>query len=85
MKVVLYGADWCPDCTRSKRFLEENNIEYGYMDLQKDPSLADKVVEINTKLGKGPNRSIPTIVIDDTKVLVEPSNEELGNVLGVNN
>ena len=33
MKVVLYGADWCPDCTRSKRFLEENNIEYGYMDL----------------------------------------------------
>jgi glutaredoxin len=83
MKIVLYGADWCPDCTRTKRFLEENNIEYEFMNIQKDPSLTDKVVELNVKLGNGPNRSIPTIVIDDTKILVEPSNEELGKFLGV--
>ena len=83
MKIVLYGADWCPDCIRSKRFLAEHKIEYEFKDLQKDPSLAEKVVELNVKLGNGPNRSIPTIVIDDKQILVEPSNAELGEALGI--
>jgi len=83
MKIVMYGADWCPDCIRSKRFLEEHNLEYEYKDIAKDPSLGDKVIELNVKLGNGPNRSIPTIIIDDKTILSEPSNEELVNALNI--
>ena len=83
MKIVVYGADWCPDCIRSKRFLDEHKLKYEYIEIDKDPRLADKVVELNEKLGKGPYRSIPTIVIDDKTILSEPGNQELANALNI--
>ena len=83
MKLVVYGADWCPDCVRSKRFLDEHKVKYEYIEIDKDPGLAEKVVELNEKLGKGPYRSIPTIVIDNKKILSEPSNEELAKAVGI--
>ena len=43
----MYGADWCGDCRRSKRFMEENDVAFTYIDVEKDLSAADKVVEIN--------------------------------------
>jgi glutaredoxin len=80
MKIKLYGRDTCPDCIRSKRFLEENNIEYEYLDIEKDPKYVEQVLDYNKKLGRGPIRSVPVIVIDDEKILVEPSNEELNEI-----
>ena len=58
--VLMYGAEWCGDCRRSKRFLDSNNIEYTYVDVEADKSAADKVVEIN-----GGAQSIPVIVFSD--------------------
>ena len=58
-KIVMYGADWCPDCRRAKSFLQDNKITYDLIDLDKDPSAGQKVEEINA--GK---RIIPTIIID---------------------
>ncbi|MFM9096044.1 MAG: glutaredoxin family protein, partial [Actinomycetes bacterium] len=26
----MYGAEWCGDCRRSKRFLDQNNVNYTY-------------------------------------------------------
>ena len=83
MKIVMYGADWCPDCIRSKRFLDEHKVKYEYLEIDKDPKLGEKVVELNERLGKGPHRSIPTIVINDEKILSEPSNEELGKAVSI--
>lgn len=34
--LVLYGANWCPDCKRSKKFLNEQRIPYQYIDIQND-------------------------------------------------
>ena len=48
----MYGADWCPDCIRSKRSLDEHNVKYEYIEVDKDSRLADKVIELNKKLGK---------------------------------
>ena len=45
-QVTMYGADWCGDCRRSKRFMEENNVAFTYIDVEQDLSAADKVVEI---------------------------------------
>ena len=30
-KIVLYGADWCPDCRRAKTYLKENNIPFTFI------------------------------------------------------
>jgi mycoredoxin len=71
-KVTMYGADWCGDCRRSKRFMEENQVEFHYIDVEKDLSAADKVIEIN-----GGAKSIPVIVFEDGTHLTEPSDNDL--------
>ncbi|MCB0163689.1 MAG: FAD-dependent oxidoreductase [Anaerolineae bacterium] len=76
--VTVYGASWCPDCRRSKRFLSEQQIDYEWVDIEQNKEAQAYVEEINE--GK---RIIPTIVIDDDSVLVEPSNAELAEKLGL--
>ena len=64
----MYGAEWCGDCRRSKRFLDSNNVAYNYIDVEADASASDKVIEIN-----GGQRSIPVIIFEDGTHLTEPS------------
>jgi glutaredoxin-like protein len=71
-QIVMYGADWCGDCRRSKRLLEELNVEYTLIDVDADLSAADKVIEIN-----GGAKSIPVLVFQDGTHLTEPSDNDL--------
>ena len=71
-QIVMYGADSCGDCRRSKRLLEELNVEYTLIDVDADLSAADKVIEIN-----GGAKSIPVIVFPDGTHLTEPSDNDL--------
>ena len=71
-EIVMYGAEWCGDCRRSKRFLDENKVGYNYIDVEADASASDKVIEIN-----GGMRSIPVIVFPDGSHLTEPSDNDL--------
>ena len=68
----MYGAEWCGDCRRSKRFLDSNSVTYTYIDVEADASASDKVIEIN-----GGMRSIPVIVFPDGSHLTEPSDNAL--------
>lgn len=70
--IKMYGAEWCGDCRRSKRFLDSNNVTYEYIDVEADPSASDKVIEIN-----GGQRSIPVILFSDGSHLTEPSDNDL--------
>ena len=76
--ITVYGAFWCPDCHRSKTFLGEHQIPYGWVDIGEDPVGEAFVIEANA--GK---RRIPTIVFDDGPVLTNPSNAELAAQLGL--
>lgn len=78
-KIILYGAQWCADCRRSKDFLDQKGVEYDYIDIDEDPNAAVEVERINKGL-----QVIPTIVFPDGEVLVEPSNEELEKALEAN-
>ena len=71
-QITMYGADWCGDCRRSKRLLEELNVEYTLIDTDADVTAADKVIEIN-----GGANSIPVIVFSDGTHLTEPSDNDL--------
>ncbi len=76
--ITLYGTGWCPDCKRSKQFFGEQRVPYHYVDIDHDPDAMAFVEKTN----KG-NRSIPTIVFPDGSVLVEPSNAQLAEKLGM--
>jgi glutaredoxin-like protein len=71
-EITVYGADWCPDCRRAKRILDERQAPYRWVDI--DRARAGEKFVIQTNRG---NRSIPTIVFGDGSILVEPSNAEL--------
>ncbi len=76
--ILVFGADWCGDCRRSKHFLEENHIPYSWFNTDLDEEAEKFVREKNN--GK---RVIPTIVFEDGSMLVEPTNEELADKLGL--
>ena len=71
-EITMYGAEWCGDCRRSKKFLDANNVKYNYIDVEADASASDKVIEIN-----GGMRSIPVILFADGTHLTEPSDAAL--------
>lgn len=71
-EITMYGADWCGDCRRSKRLLEELDVQITHIDVEVDLAAADKVIEIN-----GGAKSIPVIVFPDGTHLTEPSDNDL--------
>lgn len=76
--ITIYGAYWCPDCRRSKRFLSEHQIAYDWVDIEQDDQARAYVEKLNH--GK---RIIPTITFGDGSFLVEPSNAELARKLNL--
>ncbi len=76
-QIIIYGTTWCPDCTRSRRWLEKNNFPYIWQDIEKDARAREYVVKVNHG-----NRSVPTIVFADGSILVEPSDAQLAEKLG---
>jgi len=77
-EIQLYGASWCPDCRRAKKFLADQRVEFDWHDIDGRDDLQSLVEERND--GK---RIIPTIVFPDGSHLAEPSNEELAEKLGL--
>jgi mycoredoxin len=71
-EIVMYSVDWCPDCKRAKFFFKRNNINVIEVNVDNDEKGAAFVREINSG-----SRSVPTIILPDGSVLVEPSNTEL--------
>ncbi len=71
-EITMYGAEWCGDCRRSKKFLDSNSVDYKYIDVEADESASEKVIEIN-----GGVRSIPVIIFSDGTHLTEPSDNAL--------
>ena len=78
-KVTVYGAYWCPDCRRSKKFLGEQLIPYRWVDIEQDKDGEAYVLQRNE--GK---RIIPLVLFEDDTFLVEPTNAELARKLGLN-
>lgn len=71
-KIIIYGTTWCGDSRRAKRFFDENNIEYDWIDIDVDREAGKLVEQIN-----GGFRSVPTIIFPDGSTLSEPSTFQL--------
>ena len=35
-KIIMYSANWCGDCRRSKRLMDELNVAYTIIDIEND-------------------------------------------------
>jgi glutaredoxin len=77
-RLTVYGTAWCPDSAATRRLLNKHDVSFTYVDINKDPKGADRVMA----LANG-NRSVPTLVFPDDQVLIEPSHRELRAALGI--
>lgn len=75
MGVKVYGADWCGDTTRARKFLDGLGVAYEYIDVEKDEQASAWVKEHND----GKERK-PTLDIDG-QVLSEPSEHQMTSAL----
>ena len=76
--ITVYGANWCGDCRRAKKFMDDKGVGYQWVDVENDPAAIELVLKLN-----GGKRIIPTIVFEDGSILIEPTNSELAVKLGV--
>ncbi|HYO42397.1 MAG TPA: glutaredoxin family protein [Candidatus Limnocylindrales bacterium] len=73
--ITVYGADWCGDCRRTKRWLSASGLAWTYVDRDADPA-------IRAMLADAGYLAIPVVVLPDGNVLVEPSDDALAAALG---
>jgi mycoredoxin len=76
--LTLYTTKLCGDCRVAKTTLDRAGVEYQEIDIDDDACAAETVLAIN-----GGYRSVPTIVLPDGRVLVEPSRVALLAALGL--
>ncbi len=65
--IVIYGASWCPDARRARRFFDDQGVNYTWIDIDEDNEASNFVRETN-----GGQIVIPVIVFPDKSILVEP-------------
>jgi mycoredoxin len=70
--LTVYGATWCPDAQRSKKFLDEHGVPYQWHDIDEEPEAKSFVRQANHG-----TVILPTIVFPDGSMLTEPSDAEL--------
>jgi len=77
-KIIIYGTNWCGDCRRTQRFLQQNDIGYHFINIDQDKDGERYVIKVNRGM-----RSVPTIIFPDGSILVEPSNAQLAKKLEI--
>ena len=77
-KIKVYGTKWCGDCIRSKAFMEHNNIDYEWTDVDEESQYRVYIRNLNDGMDR-----VPRIVFPDGTILVEPSDEELASKLNL--
>jgi glutaredoxin-like protein len=76
--ITVYGVNWCGDCRRTRRFLNEHGIPYEWIDIDQDKKGEQFVMKTNRGY-----RSVPTLVFSDGTTLTEPSTQSLARKLGI--
>lgn len=77
-RIELYGASWCIECKRVKKFLGQNLLDFDWVNMEHNPAGMAFVQEVNQ--GK---QIVPTLTMPDGSLLVQPSNADLAQRLGV--
>ena len=77
-QIIVYGTVWCGETRRARYYLDQHDIPYVWIDIDKDPQARKYVESVNHGY-----RSVPTILFPDGSMLVEPSALQLAAKLGI--
>lgn len=81
-KIKLYALSTCGWCKKTRTFLDDHYVkyEYEYVDLLTG---AERDRVMNEVKRWNPRLSFPTVVVDDTEVVVGFNEDRLREVLGL--
>ncbi|MEN6410372.1 MAG: glutaredoxin domain-containing protein [Anaerolineaceae bacterium] len=77
-RLIVYGTLWCGGTRRTRKLLDQYQIPYEWIDIDKDREGEAFVISVNHGY-----RSVPTLVFPDGSRLTEPSDTQLMNKLGL--
>jgi mycoredoxin len=77
-RLKIYTTRSCSDCRMAKAVLDQAGVDYEELDIDRDPGAVATVLAIN-----GGYDTVPTILLPDGRVLVEPSRRQLLAALGL--
>ena len=76
--IMMYGTDLCPDCVAAKKALEENGIEYKYLNItdsigsiKQFLNLRDTKDEFKEIRGSGVHIGIPALIVSPTEITLD--------------
>ena len=81
-KVFLYTLSTCVWCKMTKQFLNENNIQYEYVDVDLEDEKNKQIIH-NTVQKAGGMISYPTIIVDDKVVITGFRKDKLQEALEI--
>ena len=81
-KVILYALSTCAWCKMTKQFLEENDVEYDYIDVDLCEEGDKQQIRANIQSKGGP-LSYPTIIVDDNVLITGFRKDKLREALGL--
>jgi glutaredoxin-like protein NrdH len=81
-KVTVYALSTCVWCKMTKQFLNDNNIEYEYIDVDLCEDEDKKKIH-QLILSKGGALTYPTTIIDDKVVVTGFRKDQLKEALGI--
>ena len=70
--VTMFTTTWCGYCVRLKKLMQREGIAFAEVDIEKDASAADRVMQAN-----GGNRTVPTLIFADGVALTNPSIDQV--------
>ena len=81
-KVRFFALSTCGWCKKTKRFLDAHDVNYeiDYVDLLSGAERARVMAEMERW---NPRRTFPTVVVDDSEVVVGFKEDRLREVLGL--
>ncbi len=81
-KVRFFALSTCGWCKKTKRFLDAHDVNYeiDYVDLLSGAEKARVMAEMERW---NPRRTFPTVVVDDSEVVVGFKEDHLREVLGL--
>lgn len=76
--IKMYGHENCSDCTNAKEVFASYHIPYEYINVRKVPGAKEEMLKLN-----GGIMSVPTILFESGKILIEPTKDELKAALNL--
>ncbi len=77
-KVRLFSTPTCTYCVILKKYLDDKNIEYEYIDVSQDEEKLKEMVELSGQMG------VPVTEIDSKDVIIGFNKKQIDKFLGLN-